>query len=129
MKLDSGRSFSYYRTMKQPDIISFDGLEVSISELQNNNKQIKGPCPQDWVRVKFKIPLEVAHNGFDAVTKWLQQNNTSRWFGYTFQDPAAPKHGMPDNFAVIKFESKDDAILFKLRDGHQAWKYIKEENR
>jgi hypothetical protein len=101
--------------MKQPEVIRFTDLEVSTRELLRLNQQ--GPMNLSWTRVQFIVP-----DSWDAVKKvqeWLKENCPGEWSSYNFQHPKSKKSG--EYTMVVRFEDNNDALMFKLRGGHQAW--------
>jgi len=69
-----------------------------------------------WTRVLFTIP-----NGWDAseaIKDWMASNTPGEWQAYTYQNPKGKSN---DYIMVVRFQDKNDALMFKLRGGHQAW--------
>lgn len=100
--------------MNTPDSISFTDLEVQTSSLFR--RSLSGPTNLQWTRVRFTIP-----NGYDApqaVSDWLADNTPGRFDVWFYQDP---KSRDGEYRMVVNFEDKNDALMFKLRGGHQAW--------
>ena len=69
-----------------------------------------------WTRVQFPIPD--GWEGSKKIQEWLEENCPGRWSTYSYQNPKS-KSG--ENIMVIRFENKNDALMFKLKDGHKAW--------
>lgn len=101
--------------MEQPANISFTDLEVTTSSLLQAGHS--GPMKLDWTRVQFILP-----DSWDAgkkVQDWLRDNCPGIWQAYSYQHPKHKKTG--EHLMVVRFEDKNDALMFKLRGGHQAW--------
>lgn len=100
--------------MEQPSSISFTDLEIPVSSLIKG--ALKGPMDTTWTRVQFVIP-----NGWDApqhVENWLYDNIGGEWQSYNYQSPKGQRN---DYIQVVRFRDRNDALMFKLRGGHQAW--------
>lgn len=96
--------------------VSFTDLEIPASQL-NGLLTKNRPTPASWQRVQFNIPN--GHTSAQAVEEWLKTNCPSDWTSYNYSDPKSKNHY--ERVMVVRFENKDDALLFKLRGGHQAW--------
>lgn len=101
--------------MQPPVSLKFDGLECTVDQLLQS-KTRRFPTPGGWTRVHFIIPDN--YEAPQKVDAWLSKNCPSKWASYNYTDPKNKKH---DIIMVVRFESKDDALLFKLRGGHQCW--------
>jgi hypothetical protein len=55
---------------------------------------------------------------FKAVREWLVSNCGGDWREHHFSDPRSKNNELT---MIVKFENRDDALMFKLRGGHQAW--------
>lgn len=102
--------------MKKPSSLVFEDYEVPVSDLYSTGNGVNGPVPTTWTRTQFNIP-----NNYSApaeVTKWLDENCPGRYSSWFYQDPRSKEHAA---VMVVKFESRNDALMFKLQGGHQSW--------
>jgi hypothetical protein len=100
--------------METPTSIQFTDFEISTDVLFR--RAHSGPMNPSWTRVQFPIS-----NNWDdhiEVEKWLGENTPGKWASYHYQNPKGKKH---DFTMIVRFENKNDALMFKLRGGHQAW--------
>lgn len=100
--------------MISPDTIKFTDYEVDVRSLFQ--RSLSGPANLKWTRVLFPIP-----DGFQApqtVMNWLGDNTPGQFDTWHYQNPRS-KNG--EYAMVVCFEDKNDALMFKLRGGHQAW--------
>ena len=100
--------------MEKPVSLSFTDLDLPIEHLFKHVPS--GPMSPTWTRVQFTLPDP--YDSVKIVEDWLKQNCPGSWTFYTYSNPGNKKH---DFIMVIRFEDKNDAILFKLRGGHQSW--------
>lgn len=100
--------------MNRPEVLKFTDYEVNIKAVLGSAPQSLAPA--NWTRVKFNLPG--TQEAPKAVCSWMVTNCTGDWRQHNFPDPRS-KSG--ERTMVVKFESRDDALLFKLRGGHQAW--------
>ena len=100
--------------MEQPTSLSFSGLEVPISNIMPNQF---GPMNPNWTRVQFAVNDQ--WEGPKKVQDWLKENCPNRWSSYHHLNPKSKTEDIV--IMVVRFEDKNDALLFKLRGGHQAW--------
>ena len=100
-----------------PKVIQFEGLELPIESFDQQEGTFSKPVPTTWKRVQFSIPD--GYTSAKAVEEWLKVNCPNRWASYHYQNPKQKAQG--DRVMVVRFEDKNDALLFKLRGGHQAW--------
>lgn len=98
--------------MEQPKTIKFSGLEINTKEL--DQRPNRGPMDRTWVRVQFTIPE--CYEAPDKVREWLVQNVLHHWSLYVYSDPTDMSYKM-----VIRFSDRNDALMFKLKGGHQIW--------
>lgn len=102
--------------MLPPKEIDFGDGPISVSNIRMVTRRYYAPIPRTWSRVQFQMPYD-----FDAVSKirdWLETNLTGRYMLYHFTKNAPDER--PET-VVIRFESRNDALMFKLKDGHNAW--------
>lgn len=105
---------SYADNMNNPSSLQFTDFEVATEVLFR--RATNGPMNPSWTRVQFPIPDNwEAHL---AVQKWLNDNTPSKWTSYHYHNPKGKKQ---DYMMVVRFENKNDALMFKLRGGHQAY--------
>jgi hypothetical protein len=88
-----------------PETVAFTGLELNPREMMWS-RVVPGPYPADWQRIVIKTP------DFNTrpLTEWLLENVNGR-FGIIVAYPQV----------ALFFEDMHDAILFKLKDGNDAW--------
>lgn len=80
-----------------------------------------------WSRVIFQIPD--VFNSFKAVNKWLDENTTDKYISYHFsKNETVDSWPSYESFMVVKFKSRDDAMTFKLEDGHKAYERLDEQD-
>lgn len=99
--------------MKKPQTIKFTDLEISPLDLQGLGRQ--GIIPSSWARVQFPIPNDWSK--LEKVSKWLTENTSDDWGTYNFYADSKAQ----ERIMVVKFKDKNDALMFKLRGGHQCW--------
>jgi hypothetical protein len=100
--------------MEKPASLKFTDFEIPTEALFR--KSHLGPMNLDWVRTQFVVP-----DAYDAprkVEQWLNENCPGRWATYNYQSPRGKTN---DHVMVVRFEDKNDALMFKLRGGHQAY--------
>ena len=100
--------------MKKPQTIKFTDLEISPLDLDTS---MGGPgiIPGSWTRVQFSVPND--WHKLEQVSKWLMNHAADDWATYNYHaDNKAQERTM-----VVKFKDKSDALMFKLRGGHQCW--------
>lgn len=100
--------------MEKPTTLSFTDFEIPTDRLFQFLSS--GPVDLKWVRVQFKIS-----DNYEApkqIEEWLKLNCPGRWSSYSYSDPKSKTY---ENIMVVRFEDRNDAIMFKLRGGHQAW--------
>jgi hypothetical protein len=100
--------------MDHPKELNFTDLDVPVASLLRRGQQ--GPMHRSWTRVQFEVPD--AHEASKAVEAWLTGNCSSGWETYQYQSPRGKNS---EHIMVVKFENRDEALMFKLRGGHQAW--------
>lgn len=105
------------QSLETPETVEFDGLSLPVSAVLRAKGNSKGPVPSSWQRVAFPIPD--GYTSARAVEEWLGQHCPNRWASYHYNNPKQKITG--DRIMVVRFEDKNDALLFKLRGGHQAW--------
>jgi hypothetical protein len=99
--------------MKLPQVIKFQDLDIPSSELRPESTG--GPMPENWTRVEFKLPDK---GKSETITEWLRDNIAGNWTHYVYQE-AQGVH--PLVAMTVRFQDKNDAMMFKLRGGHQCW--------
>lgn len=100
--------------MEKPTNLIFTDFEVPVNRLFRRSQQ--GPMNLTWTRTQFTIPD--SYEAPKKVEEWLSENTPGRWATYSYQNP---KSKNSDYVMVVRFEDKNDALMFKLRGGHQAW--------
>ena len=101
--------------MIPPSQLRFDGFTMNTNDLEISSND-HAMCPSAWLRVHFQIPD--SWNAPEKVTAWLEKNCKHKWRTYHYYNP---KKKDENYIMVVRFENKDDALLFKLMGGHQAW--------
>lgn len=102
--------------MERPDIIEFDGLTTSASDMLRTSRRAVGPIAKEWSRTNFRIP-----DGYTAprhVEEWLEANCAGEWTTFHYSDPKSKDYSQ---VMVVRFAERNDALFFKLRDGHRSW--------
>lgn len=102
--------------MIQPEIVEFDGASINVQNVLRPSYRNVGPVSNSWSRTAFEVP-----DGYTApriVDEWLRDNCKGRWTSVHFHNPRNKGHG---HTMVVRFEDRNDALLFKLRDGHKSW--------
>ena len=97
------------------DKVSFSGLEIPANSILPGPYR-NGPMNRNWIRVKFT--MNSANPDFAKVEDWLRKNCKHGWAAYNHVDPSDSS----SYFGIVRFENNDDALMFKLSDGHQAWR-------
>lgn len=100
--------------MEKPTNLSFTDFEVPVDSLFRRAQQ--GPMNLAWTRTQFAVPD--SYEAPKAVELWLTENTPGKWATYSYQ---SPKGKSSDFIMVVRFEDKNDALMFKLRGGHQAF--------
>lgn len=100
--------------MDKPTHISFTDLDIPLATLFRGSQQ--GPMNLSWVRTQFAIPN--THEASRKVELWLLENCPGRWASCLYQNP---KSRDEEHIMIVRFQDKNDALMFKLRDGHKAW--------
>lgn len=100
--------------MEKPTNLTFTDFEVQTDKLFR--KSLTGPMNRSWTRTQFQVP-----DNFESaklVEDWLVENTPGKWAYFIYKTV----RGRPDEYTmVVRFEDKNDALMFKLRGGHQAW--------
>jgi hypothetical protein len=91
--------------------VRFTGLEFDPMEVLQSRELIGSPIPPDWVRVRFDVPDEAV----TKVRRWVAKNTNDRWCLYSFEGD------FETTTVVIAFETKTDAVMFRLKNGETAW--------
>lgn len=89
-----------------PETITYTGLQLTPSDLVMYRVH-PGPIPVHWTTVIFR------HEGFDErkIIEWVMENIDGR-FGVILNYPQA----------IVFFENDIDAVMFRLKDGDNAFK-------
>lgn len=96
--------------MKPKSIVKFSDSDYLISDIDDRSRSI---LPRSWIRVEFKVPDDYVAS--ETVLKWVKENHSDEWGYYSYKDGE-------ERQVVIKFKDMNDALMFKLRGGHQCWK-------
>lgn len=99
--------------MEKPSNLAFTDFDVSVDSLFRRAQQ--GPMNLTWTRTQFSIPDN--YDAPRAVETWLTENCPGQWATYNYSNPK----GRGDSIMVVRFADKNDALMFKLRGGHQAY--------
>jgi hypothetical protein len=102
--------------MQRPDTIEFEGLTVQASDMLRTSRRPVGPIDRSWSRTSFEIPD--AYSAPRHVEEWLETNCTGVWTTFHFTNPKSKDYSQ---IMVVRFADLNDALFFKLRDGHRAW--------
>lgn len=98
-------------------IIKFTDLEVSIEDLNQDTNRVRGIVPYGWHRVSFEV--SEYYGAVSIVEEWLTKNCQNKWYSYSFSNLKSKKENL---VMVVYFEVLNDALFFKLQDGHNSWK-------
>ncbi len=102
--------------MRKPPQVKFTGLTLSPTDLkETSNAGITNIVDNSWKRVHFSVPT--ARDAIQHVYDWLKTNCKGQYSAYKFHD----SNNYTEYKMVVRFEDKNDAIIFKLQDGHRAW--------
>ena len=104
---------TYTVNMKLPKTIKFTDLEITPVECGGAN-HFTGLTPTSWTRVEFTIPT--SYDALSSVQTWLQDNSANPWSIYDYSSKDRSQRTV-----VVRFKDKNDALMFKLRGGHQCW--------
>lgn len=88
-----------------PESVQFTGLEIRPCDLAWR-RILPGPFPAHWQRVAFSY----RNSETWKLRAWLLEHMNGRMGLIT-----------TFNLAVVYFEEINDAILFRLKDGPEAW--------
>lgn len=108
--------------MQRPEQVKFSSLvldDIALAKL--GNAGINEVAEDDWARLHFKVPT--ARDAIQDVYDWLSKNCKGSYVAYKFYDTK----DYSQYKMVVRFASKNDAILFKLQDGHRAWEHKGQE--
>lgn len=102
--------------MKSPSTIKFSDIEIKPLPVNSPGEApYMSLIPKSWTRIQFDIPSNTHYVG--KIYDWIRTNSGDCWSGYYYSP------GDKETFTVvIKFKDRNDALMFKLRDGFQAWK-------
>jgi hypothetical protein len=104
--------------MLRPTSINFTGVTMSNRDLESiSNAGVSKIVLPDWARVAFSIPTN--RNAIESVLTWLTQNCTGQFTIHKFHNLKT----YTEYKCVIRFELPNDALIFKLSDGHRAWEH------
>lgn len=98
--------------METPQSLVFTDFEIPLDQLFQH---AKGPMNLSWTRVQFLIPD--GWNAPQVIQKWMTDNTPGDWQAYHYSNPKGKDN---DFVMVVRFRDKNDALMFKLRGGHQA---------
>lgn len=102
------------------DKLDFTDHTVYTSQILKKTRKVTGPVNTSWTRVKVVIPD--AYSG-KKVEEWVEEHLTGPWFCYQYHNRAFDKKA--NGFTMIfRFKDKNDALMFKLQGGHQAYQEI-----
>ncbi|NJO62900.1 MAG: hypothetical protein HC836_33165 [Richelia sp. RM2_1_2] len=104
-------------------MINFNGVEISAEELVNlEYKRVKHCWPRTWTRIE--IPIEDQWSAADDISNWIDHNIQGGKYGIIIcedQTYKSRKEFDKKHIAVLGFEFENDALMFKLLDGHIAY--------
>lgn len=99
----------------KPNQVKFSGLTIPSNELVKSRK-IDKPIPSSWKRIHFVI--ENNDVAYTKILEWLDENCVDKYQAYAYLNPA----DRTSYVVVVRFKSRNDAIMFKLKDGQNCWK-------
>lgn len=106
------------------NMVHFKDTDISAEELVSPTGRMVSHC---WGHTWTRIEIPVNSNTFNSiqhVIDWIEENLDGGRFGLFLKDasPLEPSHHlyweMKEQLLVIGFEEENDAIMFKLLDGH-----------
>lgn len=92
--------------------INFTNYIINTGDIIDS-RLIRGVCPRHWTRVQLTV------EGIYTVTtikSWINENLSRMYHYYTYADDVG--HSLT---LVIRFEDKDEALLFKLCSSNEDW--------
>lgn len=106
--------------MNKPTEVKFSNLVLTGSKLEDYRAP-EGHIANrtSWTRTVFNVPT--SRDAVHQVYEWLAYNCQGQYSAYKFHDTTS----YTEYKMVVRFENKNDAILFKLQDGHRAWEHRK----
>jgi hypothetical protein len=107
--------------------VSFTGLDIDLDDawwagyglLGMKKSRVgpqNGPTDDTWARTQFDV-TEV-HGSVPKTSEWILRELTPNFTIYSFQNANTTTRRYT---IVVRFKELNDAIMFKLRDGHRAW--------
>ena len=106
------------------NMIKFHDLTVNASDLISpSGRRVAHQWGRSWTRIEVAIPDMWESPG--KISAWIEQNLSGGRFGLFYTEdkdrPTNPSHTWDRNYKlIIGFEVEDDALMFKLLDGHVA---------
>lgn len=103
-------------SMQRPAAVKFTGIQLSqYDQDQISNAGVKKVTTPEWTRLHFEIPT--SREAVAGVYDWLKNNCKGQYTIYKFNNVKTYN----EYKVVIRFEHAQDAIIFKLSDGHRNW--------
>lgn len=102
--------------MLPPKTVDLGDGPIDVKSLKVVSRRHYAPCPRNWSRVQFQIPVD--YEALPRIKEWLEANGAGKYYTYHYIHPRS--HTQPQAVVVL-FESRNDALMFKLKDGFKAW--------
>lgn len=109
-------------------IVKFHNIDVNSEELINHgNREVKHCWGDSWTRIE--IPIPEIWSAPKNIATWIENNLSEGKFGmfwvedFNNNENSSNTHSWDGkNYKlIIGFEYENDALLFKLLDGHVAY--------
>lgn len=101
------------------DKLEFTDYTVYSNQLLRQNRKV-ALADSSWTRVKIFVP-----DGYSSkkVEDWIEENLTSAYYCYTYANRTYDKK-QNGYTMILRFKENNDALMFKLQGGHQAYQEI-----
>jgi len=111
-------------------MVQFYERTINNDDLLQKGGRTNKPWPVNWTRMEIEIPD--TYDAPDQIIKFINNDmECSRWGYFTYTDDDKKNSFVSDNsflydiagknIMVIGFEEEEDATMFKLMGGHEAW--------
>lgn len=101
-------------------LVKFTELEFDSKEVLHPSKRVPKPWPISWTRIEIEIPDFWEAPG--KIEKWVEKNVAEgEWDWFIRQESTAGSSWSDSHIMVLGFEKENDALMFKLSGGSEAW--------
>lgn len=104
-------------------MVKFFDLEVDPTNLvKPHGRRAKHAWGKHWTRIQVEIPEQ--HTAPGKIAAWIEENLSGGLYGLFYkEDKNNPSESQWEKnyILIIGFEDENDAIMFKLLDGHKAY--------